>query len=88
MKRSTSVAFSPNGKILASGSSSGGTVKLWDVRSGKELKRLTGSFVDAISSVAFSPDGKTLAGATDNGLIRLWDVDSGKELNICFGMSF
>lgn len=82
MKRTTSVAFSPNGKILASG---GGAIKLWDVGSGKELKSLASDLMEVVSSVAFSPDGKTLASATDNGRIRLWDVASGRELSICFG---
>jgi WD40 repeat protein len=84
MKRTTSIAFSPNGKVLASGDSCGGAIKLWDVRSGKELKQLAGNFFEVVTSVAFSPDGKTLASGTDNGAIRLWDIDSGKELSTCF----
>jgi WD40 repeat protein len=80
MKRTISVAFSPNGQILASGGP-GSTIRLWDVRSRKELKTLSGQFFDVVSSVAFSPDGKTLASAYENGIIRLWDIASGKELN-------
>ena len=85
MKGTTSIAFSPNGKILASGDSCGGAIKLWDVRSGKELKRLAGNFIEVVTSVAFSPDGKTLASGTDTGAIKLWDLDSGKELTTNFG---
>ena len=71
-----SVAFSPDGKTLASGSFE---VKLWDVASGRELRSLD-THSDASFSVAFSPDGKTLASAGWNFTIKLWDTVSGKEL--------
>jgi WD40 repeat protein len=80
MKGTISVAFSPNGQILASGGP-GSTIRLWDMRARKELKTLSGQLFDAVSSVAFSPDGKTLASAHENGVIRLWDIASGRELN-------
>ncbi|MCU1266180.1 MAG: (Myosin heavy-chain) kinase [Acidobacteria bacterium] len=80
MKRTVSVAFSPNGQILASGGP-GSTIKLWDLRARKELKTLSTQFFEVVSSVAFSPDGKTLASGYESGTIRLWDIASGKELN-------
>ena len=59
-----SVAFSPDGKTLASasgGSYSGdNTVRLWDVQTGKQLRTLEGH-TDRVNSVVFSPDGKRLA---------------------------
>ncbi len=72
--RVVSVAFSPDGKTLASASDGGG-IKLWDVTSGQELMTLKG-----YSPVVFSPDGKTLASAARGGAIGLWDVASGREL--------
>jgi WD40 repeat protein len=54
-------------------------VLLWDVASGKELRRFAG-LKDGIKSVAFSPDGKTLAAASRDGRIVLWEAATGKEL--------
>ena len=71
------LAFSPDGKMLAGGSN-GNTVYLWDTHTGTKLFTLTGHS-DRISALAFSPDGKTLASGSQNGEICLWDTDNGKQ---------
>ena len=67
-----SVAFSPDGKIVAMGTSDHFVV-LWSVASGRELRRLDAR-TDVIRKVLFSPDGRTLAATGNDDEIRLWDV--------------
>ncbi len=70
-----SVAFSPNGQTLASGSQDR-TIRLWNPNNGN-LKRTLMGHRDAINSVAFSPDGRTLASGSWDGTIRLWNPNDG-----------
>jgi WD40 repeat protein len=73
------VALSADGMILASGGHDG-TIHLWDVQNGKELRHLRASQLNGMSGLAFAPDGKTLASKSQNNSIQLWNVADGKEL--------
>jgi WD40 repeat protein len=68
----SSVAFSPDGRLLASGSWDQ-TIKLWGVASGSLVRTLTGH-TDDVNSVAFSPDGRLLASGSWDKTIKLWDI--------------
>jgi WD40 repeat protein len=70
-----SLAFSPDGKSLASGSD---RVRLWGPATGKRKAVLKGDY-SRVLEVAYSPDGKTLATAHRDGTVRLWDVAAGKQ---------
>ncbi len=84
------VAFSPDGRMIASGqgcvwnettqqNDKDCNLKIWDVASGSELRTL--EHPGYVFAVAFSPDGRTLVSGSDGGTLKLWDVASGSELH-------
>ena len=72
-----SIAFSPDSRYLASGSSDN-TVKIWDMDTFKELKTLRG-YAEWVSSVAFSPDNRYLASGSRDGTVKIWKLPIGKS---------
>lgn len=70
--------FAPDGKA-ALVSPGDGSIRIWDVKTGKELRRMSGH-AGIIRSAAFHPLGKLLATAGADGTIRLWDWAAGQEV--------
>jgi WD40 repeat protein len=73
------VAFSADGRLLASGSwsndrSRGGTVSVWDVATGRELRRFSGHR-ESVNVVAFTPDGRSVVSGSDDATALVWDID-------------
>lgn len=72
--RGSSVAFSPNGRLLATGGGTG-EIKLWDAESGKEDGRTLTGTAGWVLSLDFDPAGKLLVSSGTDGSTRIWDVE-------------
>jgi len=70
------MAFSPDGSRALSGGGAG-SLRLWDLESGKEILKLEGH-AGWVNSVAFSPDGNRALSGGAGGALRLWDLESGR----------
>lgn len=81
--RVQSLAFSPDGELLASGSRDH-RVFLWNVATGTRLRELHGHSA-TVRSVAFSPDGELLASGSEDHDVRVWDVATGEDLRALIG---
>jgi RNA polymerase sigma factor (sigma-70 family) len=78
-----SVALSPDGKFVATGEYEPAwpvhTIRVWEVETGKEICKIEGH-KSGVLTLAFSPDGKTLASGSVDRTVRLWQVATGEEL--------
>ena len=79
-----SAAFSPDGKTIASVDSQ--EIRLWETETGEHKARLTGH-TSSVSSVAYSPDGNTLATGSGDNKVRLWDPKTGELKHMLTGYS-
>jgi WD40 repeat protein len=77
------VAFSPDGRHALSGAGDG-TVRLWEVATGREVRRFSGHNAK-VEGVAFSPDGRQALTASFDQTVRLWDVQTGKAIHVLKG---
>jgi uncharacterized Zn finger protein (UPF0148 family) len=77
--RVTSVAYSPDGRRIASGAWDK-TIKIWDTESGQVLQTLKGH-TNWVDSVVYSPDGRRIASGAGDRTVRIWDAESGHELH-------
>ena len=74
-----SVAYSPDSKMLASGSSDN-TIRIWNAETGQPVRALEADY--SVMSVAYSPDGANLAGGYYDGAVRIWNAKTGVQVHV------
>jgi WD40 repeat protein/tRNA A-37 threonylcarbamoyl transferase component Bud32 len=80
-----STAFSPDGRWIVSAAS---TVKIWDSKTGQEVRTLKGhtdGYAGHVSCVAFSPDGQRIVGGSIDGTLMIWDAQTGQAIRTLKG---
>jgi WD40 repeat protein/uncharacterized caspase-like protein len=84
----TRLAFSPDGRLLATATVHTNTIKLWESATGRELRNLSAGGQHTFSlapAFAFSPDSRLLAAAGENNSINIWEVSTGREVQTLNG---
>lgn len=81
----TCLAYSQDGRILASGDADG-SIRIWDTAGGRLIHDLTAR--GSIRGVSLSPDGKRMASTDDYGFLWIWDLDTGQVLQKARGSNF
>ena len=84
----TRLAFSPDGRLLATSTFHTNTIKLWETATGRELRNLSGGGQNTSSMspvFAFSPDSRLLAAAGGNNSVKVWEVANGREVQTLTG---
>jgi hypothetical protein len=78
-----SAAVSPNGRLLVTGSWDH-SAKIWDIATGRAIRKLDGAHASFVNTAEFSPDGREVLTASDDGTARLWNAESGKPTGVVF----
>jgi WD40 repeat protein len=85
----TRLVFSPDGKLLATGTYRSNTVKLWETATNRKLRDLSSGGLSAAGvapAVAFSRDSRLVASSAGDNSVKVWDVMSGRELHTLAGV--
>src|SRR5437762_13807163 len=84
----TRLSFSPDGRLLATGTFRSNTIKLWETATGRELRDLSagGQNTNSLApAFAFSPDNRFLAAGSGNNSVKVWEVATGREVQTLTG---
>ena len=84
----TRIVFSPDGRLIATGTFRSSTIKLWETATGRELRNLSSGAQSAMGMspfVAFSRDGRLIAAAAGSNAAKIWDVTTGREVQTLSG---